>query len=313
MTGETRRKEIRTIHKEYKWHYVVMLVVVALAVGIWIGAAAFAEDITGYWMNLATEGMGVVVSIAVTVIVIDRIYERRDRQRLKARLLREAGSRSNDIAISAVEWLSAEDLLKGENGLLKEATLVHANLRNANLWFANLHGTSLIGANLQKAVLTGARLKDTCLFGAELQEAQLSGAKLQRATLSYANAQGADLANANLQGARLDGTDLMGADLREANLEGATYRSDSDFAMEYYTEGNITVRPPTILPDGKEYSHTVNLKEFTDPNDPNYIDKLKQINELRSEMGVTALEYSDSRAHQESVRQLMSVEEEDPL
>lgn len=78
MTGETRQDEIRQIHKEYKWHYVVMAVVVALGIGIWIGAAVFANDPQGYAMNLVTEGFGVAVSVAITVIVLDRIYERRN-------------------------------------------------------------------------------------------------------------------------------------------------------------------------------------------------------------------------------------------
>ena len=47
----------------------------------------------------------VLVGAGVTILFIDRLNDFRDQDNLKRRLIREAGSRSHDIAISAVEWM----------------------------------------------------------------------------------------------------------------------------------------------------------------------------------------------------------------
>ena len=222
MAGEARREEIREIQKQYKWHYVVTAVVAALGIGIWIGAAVFAEDSTGYWMNLATEGMGVIVGIAITALVIDRINERRGRQRLMARLIVDAGSRSNDKAIDAIEQLRDKEWLLGDDGLLKGQRLSEADLRKANLRSANMREADLWKTNLQKADLWWTELQGAFLVQAELQNARLLGAKLQDADLRAAILQGADLTGADLGGADLTDANLQDANLRMANLEGAT-------------------------------------------------------------------------------------------
>ena len=115
MTNRTRQKEIREIHKKHRLFYELLGGFVLLIIGIFIGAMFFGGENRDYWMNLFTEGIGVLASIGFTVFIIDRLNAKRDRERqtqdLKDRLVREAGSRSNDIAISAVEQLRAKDWL----------------------------------------------------------------------------------------------------------------------------------------------------------------------------------------------------------
>ncbi len=82
-----------------------------------------------YRPNLITEALG----IGFTVLIIDWIYEQRARRELRRRLKREAGSRANAIAISAVEWIRAEGWLEGDDGLLKGANLINANLLRGRL------------------------------------------------------------------------------------------------------------------------------------------------------------------------------------
>lgn len=139
-----------------------------------------------YRANLFTELMG----IAFTALVIDWIYRLRTRHELRNRLVREAGSRSNAIAIGAVEWLRAEGWLEGDDGLLQGEDLVKANLENAYLLRANLRGAFLSEAKLRGAELMGANLRGVDLIEADLQDSKMHGADLRKADLSGAKLEG---------------------------------------------------------------------------------------------------------------------------
>ena len=218
MTNTTRQEEIRAIHKKHRLFYELLGGFVLLLIGIFIGAMFFGGGNQDYHMNLFTEGMGIVA----TVIIINRWYVHRDRERLKRRLVREAGSRSNDIARSAIGQLHDEGWLEGDDGLLREANLSGANWENMKgLHRANLQGAKLESANLKKASLSEVNLQEANLFYANLENVYLSRANLQEANLSYANLKNALLGNANLQGVDISGADLQGTRLHRANLQGA--------------------------------------------------------------------------------------------
>ncbi len=176
-----RQQEIRQLFKDYKWFYQVFGGGVLVLIGVLIGSALFSGD-PGYGTNLYTE----LMSIAVTVFVLDFINQRRAEQReiaqLQRQLIREAGGQSNETAKAAVDWLRSKDWLEGEIGLLRGVKLESANLSGANLYSANLSGANLYRANLSDANLYSANLS-----GAELWYADLSGAKLQAANLKGAN------------------------------------------------------------------------------------------------------------------------------
>ncbi len=184
------------MHKEYRLFYWLLGGATFVCGLLWVGTLLFhGSNEYGYEMNLFTEATGVLVSIGFTVLVVDRLYERRDAEQLKKRLVREAGSRLRGIAIPAVEWLRAEGWLTGDDGLLKAADLWEANLEGAVLWKANL------------------------------QQAVLHRAKLQRSNLNETTLRGAELNGARLEGSMLWMADLQGAYIVDANVEGATFHS----------------------------------------------------------------------------------------
>ena len=254
MAVTSRWNEIRAIQKEYNLFYWILGGIILVGIGVLIGAAMFDSDNSDYQdyhMNLYTEMIGVVVSIGITVFVIDRVYERRETARLKGqaqrekvretqelkeRLVHQAGSRVNQIAVNAVEELRHNGWLQGDDGLLEKADLTEANLRGANLKKANLQGAWLTEANLQ-------------------------GAKLQ-----WADLREAELIDAKFQGAQLQGADLRKAEMEEAKLDGA------------------------ILPDGSEYTDETCLARFTSPAHGQYKMTRKSINTLyRGVLGVKKL------------------------
>ena len=153
-------------------------------------------DENDYVMNLFTEMIGVVLGTCITVFVIDRLREYRERENLKLRLIREVGSGSNEFAKNAVSWLRAEGWLEGDDGLLKGKVLNWADLRGAFLRKANLHKVQLIEANLQEANLQCANLQEAWLIDAEMQGAKLQGADLRKAELEDAELEGAILPDA---------------------------------------------------------------------------------------------------------------------
>ena len=232
-----RAREFILQHKKFFTGVViavgVLASVVILVFFVLHGFSLFtAQD---YETNIYTELFGVFLSVFISVVIVGGWTEIRARQQLRARLKREAGSRSNDIAISAVEWLREKKWLVGEKGLLKDADLSNVNLQRADLSKANLHGARLNSANLREATLDKAELIDAHLSDADLQDvrswyANLQGAmlwhvKLQRALLGAANLQQAELDFAQLEKTQLPAANIQGASLFLANLQGADLRN----------------------------------------------------------------------------------------
>jgi len=231
-----------------------------LVIGIFIGAYIFPQKVEDYSVNLYTE----VISVIFTIVVLDQINEYRDTQRLKRRLVREAGSRANNTAVSAIDWMRHEGWLTGESGLLKGADLHDAKLANANLYEANLEDANLLHANLYKANLAESNLTRAVLYEANLTNADLRGANLEGAYLA-----GTNLTNAKLNRANLTNADLRGAILIGANLQNAKLNNDTMLFSDI--NNNIIV---AILPDGtkciEDTPPTAIMDRFTDPNHPDF-------------------------------------------
>lgn len=248
----TREEEIRDIHSKYKDFYQIGGGVLLVCIGIWIGSLMFQD---GYATNVYTE----LMSVVVTILVLDRLNDwrarNREREALQKRLLREASSSGQAVAVTALDWLREEgwlNLIQGDKldhpnwecayvgGLnLSEANFEGANLKgiisytkdgdkdinhpiqleNANLKKANLQEVNLKYANLQKANLEYADLEKANFWSANLQEANFWSANLQDANLQKANLQDAILDKANLQKADMYKANLQYTDLTLANLQ----------------------------------------------------------------------------------------------
>lgn len=243
---------------------------ILLAIGILIGWVIFSNNIDGYNVNLYTN----LLSIGLTVGIIEYLNQHRAKKQLKAQLIREMASADNGIALRAVRELSDQGWIK--DGSLQGAYLASANLRRApltganlseascistnfeeaDMWNTNLNRATAASANFRKAHLNCADLVDfyggmQCLF----QETQLVEVDLSRANLARADFTNADLNNSNLRDCDLNNANLSGANLTNANLQGAKL------------EGAILTES-TRLPDGELVSNAnnKNLERFTDPN-----------------------------------------------
>jgi hypothetical protein len=240
MTTMTRQQEIHTLWKEYQGLYIV--------IGVLIGLLLFPllEQIINNLSDLLIGLVPEAIGIGFTVFFVDRIYQHREITQLKKRLVREAGSRSNETAKAAVDWLRYEGWLTGDDGLLK----------GADLSFANLRGVRLTDANMKGTILTGADLTESNLFNANLQSASLSMAKLRETSMMYAS-----LIQADLDGAILNKTNFTGANLSDACLLMATIEENSIIFES--TIVDVTIK--AILPDGSSGGRGDDLTRFFDP------------------------------------------------
>ncbi len=205
--------------------FAVLMLVLALVAGVGGSLnknrrpdAPLYDLINDFYANIATE----LVSIAVTVLVIDQLDEWRADEHMRAFLIREMSSHDNGTRIRAIEEARAHGWLW--DGSLCETNLQGANFQDIDLTDTNAEVVNLAdpreentdvnllrGANLQFANLVCANLKNANLQGANLQQANLQGANLQQANLSGAMIEGANLEFANLQGATVNALDLTKA------------------------------------------------------------------------------------------------------
>ena len=121
QSSPNRQTEIRTIHHRFAQVYKIGGGLFLVLIGVWIGSLLFTE---GYATNIYTE----MLSIFVTILVLDRLNEWRNTQQLKRQLTREASSRDNSTALNAVDWLRAEKWLTidDDSPLLMRAKLSRA-------------------------------------------------------------------------------------------------------------------------------------------------------------------------------------------
>lgn len=167
-----------------------------------------------FYANTSAELAG----IAITVLIIDALYQRREINREKRDLILQLGSPDKAFAREALRKIRARKWLN-------DGSLSFADLRNADL-----EGTNLEGANLEFVDFNSANLKSV----------ELMGANLEGANLESANLEGASLSGANLEGAYLNGAKLIRANIINAIVtEKQLVKAES---LEYAT-----------MPDGTKY------------------------------------------------------------
>jgi len=163
---------------------------------------SFYSFLKEFYANLSAE----LASIAITVLLIDYLNERRENRNLRGLLKREMGSEDNGIALRAVVELRA-------HGWLLDGSVKNAYLRRANLYRADLYNASMENCYLHKANLKRAFLEGADLSGADLTQADLTGA-----TFDNSNLEGADLTDAILESTQFIGANLLNAKLQETRL-----------------------------------------------------------------------------------------------
>ena len=231
MSGfDERQLELQKINEKYYPHGYRIIFGMLLVVALALVGNAFVTDRDGYGVNLFTE----VLSILVTVFVLDTLAEIRAEKQLKAQLIREMGALDKGIVNRAIRELKAHNWHR--DGSLRGVMLAGAQLSGEDLTGADLEGAMLGGADL-----TGASLEDINLKGAMLSMASLGAARMSRANLEGAMLAGADLSGVVLNGANLKHAMLADANLKHAKLEGTKELKTAMLMGAILPDGSITV------------------------------------------------------------------------
>jgi hypothetical protein len=179
MIEKMRQTRLRLFRQWNVRHVALIMLVIALAIALigylnlhhWLTPFPIVAD---FYANVSTE----LASIALTVLVIDALNERRSIQQEKESLILQMSSPTNSIAREAVRVLRRRGWLT--DGSLKGINLQHANLRKAFLEKADLRDVFLYKTELEDAYLQWANLQGA----RKLEEHQLAQVKyLRGATL----------------------------------------------------------------------------------------------------------------------------------
>lgn len=138
-------------------------------------------DVRGFFGDFYTNISTDLISIAVTVLIIDTLNQRRADTERKRQRIREMRSPDNGIALAALNELRDEGW--AEDGSLQDAYLLAANLEGAFLREVDLSGAWLRDANLQRAYMRDTNLTNATLIGADLTGVrELTSAQLRQAS-----------------------------------------------------------------------------------------------------------------------------------
>lgn len=181
-------------------HIAIFLLVISLVLGNSIfKSETFFQD---FVPNVVTEFIG----IAITILLIEELNERREKRKLRDRLKRELWSKDQGITLRAINELR-------EHGWLADGGLENINLPYSVLDRAELKGVIMNGANFHKA-----SLQRSYIGHAQLRNVNFSGANLSYSILNHSDLTGSDLTGALLDGASFENVILANAKISETQL-----------------------------------------------------------------------------------------------
>jgi hypothetical protein len=169
---QSRHDEIQAIHHQYALFYRILgssvLVLMGILIGSWLFALdgpLYSED--GYRTNLYTEFIG----MGITVLIIDFLNNRREREHEKRMLIAQLGSLSNEASQDAARILWTRRWLT--DGSMRGAKLTLADLTYADMGASDLRDVTFVGASLMRARLWASKLQGANFEGADLEGAWL--------------------------------------------------------------------------------------------------------------------------------------------
>ena len=194
-----------------------------------------------FYANVSSE----LISIVITVLVLDRLNERRQNAQELRRLTALMNSDENMITKIAVAELRARGWL--ENNSLKGSHFHEANLKKARLESVVMERCSFFRSNMEGAILSKSNFN----------QSHFTLTNLRRASMSDTNFQDSSLANADLAFST-----IVGCNLRKTNLAGVNLKNAVLLDCQF-DEG-------TILPDETYWTPNANMKWYTDPEHPDF-------------------------------------------
>ncbi|MCL4872015.1 MAG: pentapeptide repeat-containing protein [Anaerolineae bacterium] len=280
---------------KYKFSLIrILLVAVLLLLALWANWLEYACLVIGrspiglFFTHMLVKVGAEFAGIAIAVVTIDYLNEKRQEKEHIDQLKRELSSHDPGIVQRALNELKARK--KHSDGTLKGVSLLRANWTNVLLPNADLEGAYLGFANFENAILIGANLAKTMMDSTILHKCHLEKANMAGSTIIHANLEGVYLSEAILEGVKFINTNMKGAILagvetvfeqglvdalatfgeyppfvlKEANVKDAWFVS-VDLTNAHISEQQLLaaafISYDTIMPDGKTYEEWEQRKE----------------------------------------------------
>jgi uncharacterized protein YjbI with pentapeptide repeats len=171
----------KTEKRIFRLSSVAVLIVLAVYIIANFDVLGVVRVVNDFADNIITD----IISVAVTIVVLQRWNQRQSTIQRQEDLILQLGSEEGAFVREAVRHLRRYGWLI--DGTLDQGYFRSANLAAALLKHASLQDSDLGRANLKNADIAFANLQEADLSFADLEGAELSSCKLQGANLSYAN------------------------------------------------------------------------------------------------------------------------------
>jgi len=210
----------------------------AVSVIILVSVYFTTGTLEGFWVNTATE----IIGIILTVAFIDYYYRQREEKELKVKLIREMGSRDNADALKAVSELRAKGWL--QDGSLNNLYIQYADLKNADLSLASLTNCNFDSVNFEGA------------------------------NLFYTNFSSSEIRNSDFKRAMIIGTIFRETKLLHTDFTGVSYGRGNSLSEEatHSLFCNALALRRSIMPNGMKYDGRYRLhEELSNSSDSDHI------------------------------------------
>jgi len=232
-----------------KFGYLILLISIFLGILGYLGLHGFIFTdwkqnlLQDFYANFSTE----LFSLAITILIVDKLYENRATAEEKKRLILQIGSPNNAFAIEAVRQLRVKGWLY--DGSLRDSILSYANLEGADLSYADLQGATLNNVNLKSASLHNCNFAECYLVAADFRGANIETVNFKKAKLSSANFQHSIIHNVQFGEADMTFCNLMDVRVFANVLE---FLNPIPLSVAHSLRG-------TVLPDSSRYMGEYNL------------------------------------------------------
>lgn len=149
------------------------------------------DKLTNLVQDLYANGGAELLSIAITVLIIDTLNKKRSEDERKRELILQMGSPSNDFAIEAVRLLDHHNWVK--DGSLRKQFFTYANLENVILLAADFSHSTII-----ESTFKNAELEDTTFHGCRFEYCNFENIEFAHINMSDSELIGCFFRNANM-------------------------------------------------------------------------------------------------------------------
>lgn len=176
------------------------------------------------------------ISLAITILIIDYLYDKKEKENNKKRLIRELGC--EDIGLTSRALKEIKELGYINDGSLNNADFSKATLNgldfsNCKLNNLNFSNALLISSDFSNSELRNCDFSHCNLNGINFNRAKLVNVKFHKAELYGATFHNSKMQNSDLLRANLDNCEFIDAEIEVSKFEDTFLRCSNLFKAKF--------------------------------------------------------------------------------